>query len=193
MQFGLQGALGMQWASTAFEKGGNCDLAAGLHPNHPTAPIPFSLQVSATRLGTLASATHQVAMQVRKLLMGQVLCWCHLVPIACICSSRAQGSWCLPYLFRFFSPSLPIFDCWCLNCRAPCTSLQVFWCLTYFVEPFSLAAQSLIARDRYSRPRAAAWAWLLLRAGSALGVALAAVLVGIYQVSQSRAECWGRG
>ena len=75
---------------------------------------------------------------------------------------------------------------------APRCRSQVFWCLSYVMEPFSLAAQSLLARDRYCRQRAAAWARLLLKAGSGLGVVLAGALVIIYQVGRGGVlwVCW---
>ena len=41
--------------------------------------------------------------------------------------------------------------------------LQTFWFLSYFPEPLSLTAQSLLARDRANPARAAHWARLLLR------------------------------
>ena len=41
--------------------------------------------------------------------------------------------------------------------------LQSFWFLAYFPEPLSLAAQSMLARDKGRPQRAAYWAWLLLR------------------------------
>ena len=41
--------------------------------------------------------------------------------------------------------------------------MQTFWFLSYFPEPLSLAAQTLLARDRTRPAQAAQWAWLLLR------------------------------
>ena len=41
--------------------------------------------------------------------------------------------------------------------------LQTFWFLAYFPEPLSLAAQSLLARDRSDPKRAQELAWLLLQ------------------------------
>ncbi|KAL4421323.1 hypothetical protein ABPG75_010614 [Micractinium tetrahymenae] len=85
----------------------------------------FSMTTAATRLGTLATATHQVAM-------------------------------------------------------------QTFWFLSCFPEPLSLAAQSLLARDRGNPERAAHWAWLLLRSGAALGLLLAAAVGLVF----TRAASW---
>lgn len=41
--------------------------------------------------------------------------------------------------------------------------MQTFWFLAYFPEPLSLAAQTLLARDKGQPTQAAYWAWLLLR------------------------------
>jgi hypothetical protein len=56
----------------------------------------------------------------------------------------------------------------------------VFWFLSFVPEPLSLAAQSLIARDRTRPALAASWALLLLCAGSTLGVALAGVVALVF-------------
>ncbi|KAL4424560.1 hypothetical protein ABPG77_009144 [Micractinium sp. CCAP 211/92] len=85
----------------------------------------FSMTTAAARLGTLATATHQVAM-------------------------------------------------------------QTFWFLSYFPEPLSLTAQSLLARDRGHPERAAHWAWLLLRSGAQLGLLLAAAVWLVF----TRAASW---
>lgn len=59
-------------------------------------------------------------------------------------------------------------------------AMQVFWFLLYIPEPLSLAAQSLIARDRYHPQQASQWAWLLLHAGVGLGFLLALLLAGVF-------------
>ncbi len=56
--------------------------------------------------------------------------------------------------------------------------MQCFWFLSYVPEPLSLAAQTLIARDR---KHAREWAGLLLKSGAALGVLLAALLAVCFQ------------
>ena len=68
------------------------------------------------------------------------------------------------------------------NCLGPAgaaahqIALQIFWFLSFFPEPLSMAAQTLIAKER-SHPKAArAWARLLVCTGFGLGMFLAAVL-----------------
>jgi len=58
-------------------------------------------------------------------------------------------------------------------------SLQLFWFLTYFPEPLSLTAQSLIARDIRHSSRVQRMAKLLLLMGTSVGVVLGAILVGV--------------
>ncbi|EFN50757.1 hypothetical protein CHLNCDRAFT_55571 [Chlorella variabilis] len=55
-------------------------------------------------------------------------------------------------------------------------AMNSFWFLAYFPEPLSLAAQSMLARDKGRPQRAAYWAWLLLRSGAVLGLGLAAAV-----------------
>ncbi|GMH35693.1 hypothetical protein BSKO_03561 [Bryopsis sp. KO-2023] len=58
-------------------------------------------------------------------------------------------------------------------------TLQVFWLLTYFPEPFSLTAQTLIARDISNRKRVVGMSRLLLKMGAITGAVLAITFVGI--------------
>jgi Na+-driven multidrug efflux pump len=51
--------------------------------------------------------------------------------------------------------------------------LQLFWLLSYFPDPLSVAAQSLISRDRSSRPRVVLLARCLLSLAAALGATVA--------------------
>lgn len=55
-------------------------------------------------------------------------------------------------------------------------AMQCFWFLSYFAEPLSLAAQSMIARDGHDLPRVHSWSMLLLYSGAAVGLLLAGVL-----------------
>ncbi|KAI7838915.1 hypothetical protein COHA_007321 [Chlorella ohadii] len=59
-------------------------------------------------------------------------------------------------------------------------AMQTFWFLSYFPEPLSLTAQTLLARDRANPARAAHWARLLLRSGAVLGVLLAAAVGAVF-------------
>jgi Na+-driven multidrug efflux pump len=59
-------------------------------------------------------------------------------------------------------------------------AMQTFWFLSYFPEPLSLTAQTLLARDRAHPARAAHWARLLLRSGGVLGVLLAAAVGAVF-------------
>jgi Na+-driven multidrug efflux pump len=51
--------------------------------------------------------------------------------------------------------------------------LQLFWFLSYFPEPLSVAAQSLISRDRTSRPRVLLLTRCILSLAASLGVIVA--------------------
>lgn len=57
-------------------------------------------------------------------------------------------------------------------------AMQMFWFISYFPEPLSMAAQTLIARDHTKHPVAARqWAWRLVSTGSLVGMALSVVTV----------------
>lgn len=58
-------------------------------------------------------------------------------------------------------------------------TLQVFWLLSYFPEPFSLTAQTLIARDIADRKRVVGMSRLLLKMGAITGAVLAMTFVGM--------------
>ena len=58
--------------------------------------------------------------------------------------------------------------------------LQLFWFLSYFPEPLSVAAQSLIARDRASRPRTLLLTRCILGLALALGGAIAAACASFF-------------
>jgi Na+-driven multidrug efflux pump len=60
--------------------------------------------------------------------------------------------------------------------------MQVFWFLSYFPEPLSLAAQSLIARDKGSPRKVAALSRILIRVTLALGALLSVAFIGILTV-----------
>lgn len=53
-------------------------------------------------------------------------------------------------------------------------ALQVFWLLSYFPEPLSVAAQSLISRDRHLAARRLALSQTVLRLGAGLGLTIGA-------------------
>lgn len=55
-------------------------------------------------------------------------------------------------------------------------ALQLFWLLSFFPEPLSMTAQSLIARDTTDRPQVVKTAWLLVRMAGFLSVALAGLI-----------------
>ena len=55
-------------------------------------------------------------------------------------------------------------------------AMQIFWFISFFPEPLSMAAQSLIAKERYSPHAAKSWAWLLVTQGLVFGLILAAVV-----------------
>ena len=55
-------------------------------------------------------------------------------------------------------------------------ALQLFWLLSFFPEPLSMTAQSLIARDTTDRPQVVRTAWLLVRMAGFLSVALAGLI-----------------
>lgn len=57
--------------------------------------------------------------------------------------------------------------------------MQVFWFLSYFPEPLSLAAQSLIARDKTSPRKVSTLSWILVKVAVVLGVLLTLVFVGV--------------
>ena len=62
-------------------------------------------------------------------------------------------------------------------------ALQVFWFLSYFPEPLSITAQSLIARDMTEEQRVQAVARLLLRVGIILGLVLGFIGLIIYRLT----------
>lgn len=55
-------------------------------------------------------------------------------------------------------------------------ALQLFWLLSFFPEPLSMTAQSLIARDTTDRAQVTKTAWLLARMAGFMSVALAALV-----------------
>jgi hypothetical protein len=55
-------------------------------------------------------------------------------------------------------------------------ALQLFWLLSFFPEPLSMTAQSLIARDTTDRPQVVKTAWLLIRMAGFLAVSLAGLV-----------------
>lgn len=59
-------------------------------------------------------------------------------------------------------------------------AMQTFWFLSFFPEPISLAAQSLIARDKENPAQARHWAWLMLKAGAIAGCVLSIGVVGMF-------------
>lgn len=155
----------------------------GLRTRLPLPPVAAarSMTAAATQIGTLATATHQVAMQV-SLPLGLLL---------------AAGPCAVPFLLKTRSlrsgrgyqalqggqnarglgvasppPGIePRSAAW-QRCRCPTVPLpfllrptlpQTFWFLSYFPEPLSLAAQTLLARDRRHPEQASPLAWLLLR------------------------------
>jgi len=59
-------------------------------------------------------------------------------------------------------------------------TLQMFWFFSYFPEPLSITAQSLIARDARHPARMKRVARLLLTMGSSIGLVLAGVIWGAY-------------
>ena len=70
-----------------------------------------------------------------------------------------------------------------LTMAAHQVALQIFWTLTYFVDPLFVAATSFIARDHGRRPeRVRRMAWLLLRLSVGVGafIALVCYLVPTY-------------
>lgn len=205
---------------------------ASLHVDKHTSPTmltlaaPRSMTTAAARLGTLATATHQVAMQVgecrfnscsraaaaatrKRTLQSFAGLHCTDKPkvkqpvntvtrVACIaeppaCLTYNKSRWwgnydsLLTTLYRFeLSSGFGVLPCQAaladaVQCRSqflsapsltplpgclpacPPAPSQTFWFLSYFPEPLSLTAQSLLARDRGHPERAAHWAWLLLR------------------------------
>ena len=61
-----------------------------------------------------------------------------------------------------------------LTMAAHQVALQIFWTLTYFVDPLFVAATSFIARDHGRRPeRVRRMAWLLLRLSVGVGAFIA--------------------
>ena len=63
-----------------------------------------------------------------------------------------------------------------LTMAAHQVALQIFWTLTYFVDPLFVAATSFIARDHGRRPeRVRRMAWLLLRLSVGVGAFIAVV------------------
>lgn len=55
-------------------------------------------------------------------------------------------------------------------------ALQLFWLLSFFPEPLSMTAQSLIARDTTDRQQVTKTAWLLIRLAGFLAVMLAGMV-----------------
>ena len=59
-------------------------------------------------------------------------------------------------------------------------AMQTFWFVSFFPEPLSMAAQTLIARERGHPAAARSWAALLFRSGLVLGLGLAGVVAGAF-------------
>jgi hypothetical protein len=55
----------------------------------------------------------------------------------------------------------------------PQIALQLFWLISFFPEPLSMSAQSLIARDSTDRSQVIKTTWLLMRMAGFLSVILA--------------------
>ncbi|GAQ91217.1 MATE efflux family protein [Klebsormidium nitens] len=70
-----------------------------------------------------------------------------------------------------------------LHIAAHQVSMQLFWFLSYFPEPLSISAQSLVARDLAAEPqRARAMARMLLWAGCGIGLVLGVVVWAVPRV-----------
>lgn len=143
----------------------------------------FSMAVSATGLGVTGLAAHQVSMQVLGagfILEGSVGCGLdrliiqqEVLVIVCTwldgCLRLAPV--CEPHRSCPLIPQAPLNS----------TLTQIFWFLSYVPETLSLAAQSMIARDRRIPRAGQAWSRLLLGCGAALGVTLALALVAVFK------------
>lgn len=60
-------------------------------------------------------------------------------------------------------------------------AMQIFWFISFFADPLSMAAQSLIAKERASPESAKRWAWMLITNGLTLSLILAAIVAGLLQ------------
>jgi Na+-driven multidrug efflux pump len=58
--------------------------------------------------------------------------------------------------------------------------MQIFWCMSFLLEPLSLAAQSLIAQDSRRADRAQRWSWTVLGSGLVLGTMVTGCLAALY-------------
>lgn len=59
-------------------------------------------------------------------------------------------------------------------------ALQLFWLLSFFPEPLSMTAQSLIARDSADRHQVISTCWLLVRMAGFMSFALAALVASSF-------------
>lgn len=64
-------------------------------------------------------------------------------------------------------------------------ALQIFWFLSFFPEPLSMAAQTLIAKERRNPSVAKSWALLLVICGLLFGLVLAAVVAATFTFAPS--------
>jgi len=58
-------------------------------------------------------------------------------------------------------------------------AMQIFWFVSFFADPLSMAAQSLIAKERTSPESAKRWSWMLITHGLTLSLILAVIVAGL--------------
>jgi len=60
-------------------------------------------------------------------------------------------------------------------------AMQIFWFVSFFADPLSMAAQSFIAKERMSPENAKRWARVLVKNSLTLSLVLAAIVSGLLQ------------
>ncbi len=68
-----------------------------------------------------------------------------------------------------------------INAASHQVAMQIFWFISFFADPLSMSAQSLIAKERAFPEGAKRWAWMLINNGFILCLILAAIVAGLLQ------------
>jgi putative MATE family efflux protein len=84
-------------------------------------------------------------------------------------------------MVAYFSMAVAATRLGTINAASHQVAMQIFWFISFFADPLSMSAQSLIAKERTSPQSAKRWAWMLITNGLTLSVILAAIVAGLLQ------------
>jgi putative MATE family efflux protein len=85
-------------------------------------------------------------------------------------------------MIAYFSMAVAATRLGTINAASHQVAMQIFWFISFFADPLSMAAQSLIAKESHRFPQSAKrWAWMLITNGFTFSLILAAIVAGLLQ------------